>query len=292
MTEFVSEELIPQAAALDHDPARMRRVWANFVERGLHTQLDLFGTLPLLALHSGAFAFLALQQLVAGCPEQPAGVAFGHLRNPNGPAPLWSEGRVSGTVPWLTGAGIFPMVLLGFRLPDGSEVRAWVEAQDRPEFRHSATFPLLAIRGANTVSVAVDSLEVPESAFVSVQPLGTQSQSDAAGVLYQTPLMLGNLHASLRLIEASGRGDLAKAKALVARLEAALRAKNAARNGPALRAHAGDLSVRLARLACMACGSSSLVTGHAAERIYREALVFSLMAQTDTIVDDAFKEVS
>lgn len=291
MTEFVSKELAPQAAALDHDPARMRRVWESFVERGLHTQLDLFGTLPLLAQHSGAFAFLALQQLVAGCPEEPAGVAFGHLRNPHGPAPLWSEGHVSGTVPWLTGAGIFPKVLLGFRLPDGSEVRAWVEAQDRPEFRHSAPLPLLAIRGANTVSVAIDSLDVSESAFVSVQPLGTQAQNDANGVLFQTPLMLGNLHASLRLIEASGRGELAKARAVVAQLETELRAENAARNGSALRARAGDLSVRLARLACMACGGASLVTGHPAERVYREALVFSLMAQTDAIVEDAFEEL-
>ncbi|WP_309717560.1 hypothetical protein [Armatimonas sp.] len=291
MRHFAEEFLAPQAALLDTDPDAMRAVWQAFVARGLHQELDFFTTLPLLTEYSGAFAFLALQQRVAGCPDVPAGVAFGHLRNPQGPAPLWSEGRVSGTVPWLTGAGIFTRVLLGFRLTDGSEVRAWVEAQDRPEFRHSAPLPLLAIRGSNTVSVALNNLDIPESAFVSVQPLGTQSQSDAKGVLYQTPLMLGNLHASLRLIEASGRGALAKAYAIVAQLEVELRAENAAQNGPALRARAGDLSVRLARLACMACGGGSLVTGHPAERVYREALVFSLMAQTDAIVNDAFEEL-
>lgn len=292
MKGFVAELVAPQAAQLDHDPEMLRTVWEEFVRRGLHLQLDFFTTLPFLAEHSGAFAFLALQQRVAGCPDPPAGVAFGHLRNPHGPAPLWREGRVSGTVPWLTGADLFAKVLLGFRLPDGSEVRAWVPAHDRSEFRHSAPLPLLAIRGANTVAVTLREVAVEESLFVSVLPRGTQAQNDARGVLYQTPLMLGNLRASLRLMEQSQRGDLAKAQELVAQLTAALQAENAQEHGPVLRARAGDLSVRLARLACMACGGGSLLTGHPAERLYREALVFSLMAQTDAIVDNAFEDLS
>lgn len=292
MKRFVAERVAPQAAQLDHDPQALRAVWEEFVRRGFHLQLDFFTTLPLLAEYSGAFAFLALQQRAAGCPDPAAGVAFGHLRNPQGPAPLWSEGRVSGTVPWLTGAGSFAHVLLGFRLTDGSEVRAWVPANDRPEFRHSTPLPLLAIRGANTVTVALRELAVDESTFVSVQPRGTQAQNDASGVLYQTPLMLGNLRASLRLIAQSQRGDLAKGQELVGQLETALYSENARECGSALRARAGDLSVRLARLACMACGGGSLLTGHPAERLYREALVFSLMAQTDAVVDNAFEELS
>lgn len=295
---FAQEILSPSAARLDHDRTALKDVWDAFVAQGLHRfeGMGLFDVLPLLAQHSGAFAFVALQQLVAGSQDPPAGVAFGHLRNPSGPAPLWYDGLVSGPLPWLTGAGLFERVLLGFRLQDGSEVRAWVFAQDRPEFRHSAPLALIALSGTDTRSVTCTNLEVPKSAFLSVKPPGTEAREATLGVLGQTPLMLGALRASLRLLQESGRGDLALAQAKVATLEAEIsRAYSngtAGTVGPALRARAGELSVRLARLACMACGGVSLVTGHPAERLYREALVYNLMAQTDSIVMDAFKELT
>lgn len=269
LARFAEEALTPNAARLDHDRAALKETWS---------------------------AFVALQQLVTGCQDPPAGVAFGHLRNPGGPAPLWQDGLVSGPLPWLTGAGLFERVQLGFRLPDGSEVRAWVAAQDRPEFRHSAPLSLIALSGTDTRRVMCTNLPVSERAFLSVKPVGTEAREAAQGVLGQTPLMLGALRASLRLLQDSGRGDLGLAQAYVATLEAeihhAYTSGTADTVGPALRARAGDLSVRLARLACMACGGISLVTGHPAERLYRETLVYSLMAQTDSILADAFKELA
>jgi alkylation response protein AidB-like acyl-CoA dehydrogenase len=61
--------------------------------------------------------------------------------------------------------------------------------------------------------------------------------------------------------------------------------------GPRLRAELGDFAVRLARLAVMAGGGGALTIGHPAQRLYREALLYSLMAQTDAIVGQAFEEV-
>ncbi len=49
--------------------------------------------------------------------------------------------------------------------------------------------------------------------------------------------------------------------------------------------------MRVARLAVMASGGGALAHGHPAQRLYREALLYSLMAQTDAIVGQAFAEV-
>ncbi len=295
LNTFISEVLTPGAAELDTDFARLKAAWSELVRRGLHRfeGQGLFEGAGALAEFSGAFAFLALQQQIAGSPESPAGVAFGHLRNPSGPAPLWKNGKVSGEVPWLTGAGIFGRVLLGFRLEGGSEVRAWVDATDRPEFRHSEPMKLIALSSTRTVRVSVSELLVSESAFISREPPGSMAQGDARGALGQVPLLLGNCRASVRLIERAGRGDAPKAVSALAKLEEdvkAARASGDALEGRCLRARAGELSVRLARLACLSCGGSSLLSGHPAERVYREALVFNLMAQTDQIVADAFEE--
>ncbi len=116
--------LEPIAAELDEDADRLAASYADFQAAGLNAfgsarmPLDAAGmirALAALAETSGAFAFLALQQFVANLsyPDNGEtvwprlGVAFGHLRNLNAPAPLWKEGRVNGPVPWLTGAGLF-----------------------------------------------------------------------------------------------------------------------------------------------------------------------------------------
>jgi hypothetical protein len=295
LNDFIQEVLVPSAARLDTDFELLKAAWDEFVARGLHRFEGrwLFEGSGVLAEFSGAFGFLALQQQVAGSPEVSAGVAFGHLRNPSGPAPLWQNGKVSGEVPWITGAGIFERALLGFRLGDGSEARAWVDATDRPEFRHSEPMSLIALFSTRTVRVEVRGLSVPEADFVSHEPLGTMAAGDARGALGQVPLLLGNCRASVRLIEKSGRGDVEKVRSALAQLEesvAAARASGDALTGRTLRARAGRLSVQLARLACLSCGGASLLARHPAERVYREALVFNLMAQTDQIVADAFAE--
>jgi alkylation response protein AidB-like acyl-CoA dehydrogenase len=119
------------------------------------------------------------------------------------------------------------------------------------------------------------------------------AEGDRRGALGQTPLLLGNCRASVRLIEASGRGDASGARERLSALEERItlaRASGDAIEGRRLRAAVGEWAVRFARLASLGCGGASLLEGHPAGRLYREALVFNLMAQTDDIVADAFQE--
>ncbi len=311
-----AQELRPDAQLLDQDANLLAEWYARFRTQGLHTgwsaRQPLSGkefclALAALARVSGAFAFVALQQFVANLSltnlvaedaEWPAvGVAFGHLRNPQGPAPRLEAGSAHGFVPWLTGAGIFPQVILGLRSTDDQEVYALVDATDRAEFRHSAPLSLVACAGSRTVSVQIEALRIEESALLKTQPAGTQARSDAEGVLYQTPLMVGCAQACQQLILASPRVGPAEAEqsrqATEALLNRVLQAfeTSTPEEGQRLRAELGDYAVRLARLAVMASGGIGLLHNHPAQRLYREALVYSLMAQTDEIVRYAFQEV-
>ncbi len=157
---------------------------------------------------------------------------------------------------------------------------------------------LVACSSTRTVSVQITDLPLDASRIVRVVPRGTQAEQDAEGVLFQTPLMLGCLAASLQLIQAAPRIEAAVRRrcaaavtALIEEVFDALATGAHSERGPLLRARAGDLSVRLARLAAMACGGPSLQRTHPAQRLYREALVYSLMAQTDAIANQAFVPV-
>ena len=61
--------------------------------------------------------------------------------------------------------------------------------------------------------------------------------------------------------------------------------------GRRIRAEIGDYAVRLARLAMMTQRGAAAAATSIAQLGYREAILFNLMAQTDEIVEDAFRSV-
>jgi hypothetical protein len=288
-SEF-AETLRHQSAVLDSDPSTLQAAYAVWRENGLCIA-DFHRDLALLSSVSGAFAFLILQETVAGTSQQ--GVAFGHLRT--GKGPRWQAGKVCGVVPWMTGAGFFPTVKLGVLLPDGSEAYTVVDAQDRPEFRYSPPMKLLACTSMQTVSVILDNLAVDESAWTRVDAPGSAARANASNLVGHTPLLFGNIHASLRQICAAPHlSDAAKNRAERAarqREEERQEARADPSLGGAFRARVADTAIRLATLMAMTGGSRSLQQGNDAERVYREALVFTQMAQTDEIVESAFETI-
>lgn len=305
-----------KAERLDTEEAVLAAWYARFVAAELHlgwsprrplSGREFCEALAILAESSGAFAFVALQQFVANAyladrmPQQAdwpcVGVAFGHLRNPHGPYPRWEGDGARGLVPWMTGAGLFPRTILGMRGPDEQEVYALVDATDRTVFRHSAPLALIACSGTRTLSVHVNGLPIAEDAILKQEPPGALERNDSQSVLYQTPLMVGCVRACRKLIRRLSRvGAFEQAQCETATEELLQRVYAAfegctPETGRQLRAELGDFCVRLARLAVMASGGAGLVRGHPAQRLYREALLYSLMAQTDPIVSQAFREV-
>lgn len=319
LAAFARDLLCDDAEAMDTNGDRRAACYETFQARGLNTGWSprqplapraFCEALATLSRASGAFAFVALQQIVANGmagdhfpqadPRPKLGVAFGHLRNPDGPAPVLANGRASGPVAWLTGltgAGVFGKIVLGLRTPAGEELLALVDGRDRPAFRHGPPLPLAACAGTRTVRVTVNDLAVGDSDILAVKPRGAMRESDAGGVLFQTPLLVGCVEACRDLIRISPRVTndekdrcAAATNALVGRVRDAFD-REKMDDGPRLRAQLGDFAVRLARLAVMASGGGALAHGHPAQRLYREALLYSLMAQTDAIVGQAFAEV-
>jgi hypothetical protein len=284
--ELIREE----SASLDNDNTSLHRAYHRWQEANLAVT-DFHPELAALASVSGAFAFLILQEAVAGKPGH--GVAFGHLRT--GKGPRWASGRVSGTVPWMTGAGFFHTVRLGVLLPDGSEAYTFIPAHDRPEFRHNKPMKLMACSSMQTVSVSLTNLAVSESDFTRIDTPGSAARANANGLVGHTPLLFGNIQASLSHICNAPRVSY-DAKARAASKMALLETQRTeALADPTLggkfRANAVDTAIRLATLAAMANGSASLQSNSDTERVYREALVFAQMAQTDAIVESAFETV-
>lgn len=281
--------------AVDHSPDALRTAFELFQTSGGVTHfreasaLENFHMLAAAARASGAFAFLVLQQFVASPWAEPGGpkvgVAFGHLRRVHPQALVAVDGRIEGNVPWMTGATFFDQVILGY--VDGSEeVRARVPAASREGFRHSAPMELLAMSATQTVSVEVQ-LEVPAE-ILCRDSVGSMAERDQFSLVWQTPLMVGSMLASLDELQGR-RAVVAKAEELIARLEQAVGWPPDFEEGLRLRSEAGEACVLLARLAMLERGAGSLHKGHPAGRRLREAMLYNLMARTPEIVDAAME---
>ena len=305
------------AERLDTDSDLLAGWYARFAAEELHlgwstrqalSSREFCEVLALLAESSGAFAFLVLQQLVANSklghslsenvPVPQIGVAFGHLRKAHGQTPRWDGNRVSGVVPWMTGAGIFEKVILGVRDENDNEIYVLAEATDCPAFRHSAPMNLVACSGTRTVSVTLSNFPIHANAILQTDPPGTLACNDSQSVLYQTPLMVGCIRACIKLVQNSaivGQAERLRCEEittnLLERVYSAFDTGCTPAMGRLLRAELGDFAVRLARLAVMASGGAGLLYTHPAQRLAREALLYSVMAQTPDIVTQAFQEV-
>lgn len=309
----------PQAEALDKDTRALDNVYREFCRLGLHTaglgefqipggSREWFETLTQLSAASGSVAWLAIQQYAMNPylaqlhadPWPALGGAYGQLRTGKvGIAPTWNHGKVSGRVPWFSGAGIFSIAVLGFFLCDGSEAYAAVDATSRPEFTFGETVPLAGCAATSNVAIEIRDLVIPENQFLQVNPPGTRAAQDEVGVLNMVPLTLGVCKRALEIIEESprvasdemgrcARGFEALTEAII--VESASPANMVRRHQ--LRSEAVQMAMNLARIATMASLPSGLRSDSPANRLYREALFFACVGgQTQVLsqaVDRAF----
>ncbi len=316
LREFASD-IRPICIEMDVKSAQCIKWYGEFVSRELHVGGsairpfagdDFCEALATLSEVSGAFAFLALQQFVANMvtfgrlektPFHPTmGVSFGHLRNPDGPAPKRLHGKVWGLIPWFTGSEIFTKTVFGFRDEEMQETLALISVVLNESFQPYIEMALIACSGTQTVRVEVRGIEIPESAILSVKPRGSMREGDAASVISHTPLLVGNIRSCIQLISMSdGLSQSAKLAAqsrtnfLLDCVREAFLNGVEPEEGRRIRAEIGDYAVRLARLAMMTQGGASVGVNSIAQLRYREAIIFNLMAQTDEIVEDAFRSV-
>jgi alkylation response protein AidB-like acyl-CoA dehydrogenase len=284
-----------------------------------------------IARYSGALAFLTTQHQSAvsmiGRGENPGlaaeylpymadgrklvGIGFSQLRRAGPPMmcaePVAGGFLMNGTVPWITGAGFFPEFLIGAALPDGQSVFGVVPLVDIPgEVKVSSPMRLAAMETANTVSAEFSGHFMPESKVTFFRPPNWIRNNDQINIALQGHFALGCAQAGIDIVRlaASKRGigflegaaealesELADCKAATAEAQLSVDEETTdERLG--VRAWAIELAVRCAHAGITASSGAANSLTHPAQRVYREALVYTVSAQTTPVMEATLRRIT
>jgi len=277
----------------------------------------------IVARVSGALAFLQTQHqgvsgMLAGSPNRALaeeylphthdgskliGVGFSQLRRPGPPVvrALKVAGgyEIEGRVPWVTGFGFFHEFVVGASLPDGQAVFGLVPLREAPGVRPTEPMRLAAMMAAGTVAVDLEGFFLPDERVIAVREVGWISNSDAINVAQQGTFAMGCAQAGIDVLATNAeRRKLGFAEEARSRLQAELDAmvieaeqwageasvENVSERLD-LRARMIDLMVRCAHAAVVSSSGMANSLDHPAQRIFREAMVFSVSAQTGPIME-------
>ncbi len=235
------------------------------------------------------------------------GIGFSQLRR-SGP-PIMRAARsdggyvLEGHVPWVTGWSIFPEFLVGAALPDGRSLFAIVPLTEQKGVCVSEPMELAAMESAQTVTVDFANFFISDRYVSSIAAPDWVRNNDQINVALQRHFALGCAQAGLDILgsaaEKKGLPSLREAhKSLASELDAC-RAAASADSAEELatdarleaRAWAIELSVRCAQAAVAASGGSANAMSHPAQRVYREALVYTVSAQTPPIMEATLKRL-
>jgi alkylation response protein AidB-like acyl-CoA dehydrogenase len=260
---------------------------ANFIAQGSNTALK--------AAH--------LPRMAQGLRAM--GVGFSHLRRRGKPcleAVACQGGYVlTGKLPWATGQGYFSHLVVGAALRDGpwpdpspgGSILAIIPFEDQADLAIACNPPmaLAALGVTGTVEMQLRDWFVADDQVIDHKPVDWLAQSDRRNVLKATAFLIGCSEAALDLLQQSS--DAAPSQRAWQRLSAAVQAQQQAiltaltkeaaapfEQQVKLRAEAIALCHRCAQAAVIASGGAANLLGHSAQRIYREALVFTVSGQT------------
>jgi alkylation response protein AidB-like acyl-CoA dehydrogenase len=232
--------------------------------------------------------------------------------------------RLNGLAPWVTGWGLMNQGVFGATLKDeqiaeaGDErfVYLWLPA-DRAEFPElfadavppdgdwggmtaSAPLPLCAMNASATVELTFENFYVPAVHRMSESNRHTMRRNDRNGVLGATVMPLGCAAGSLRLLcavaERRNIPAISRTAAALGREWHETRAEIQEWNGRTgdpdffthavnLRAHVIELGVRIAHAAVAATSGAANNRSNPAQRLFREAMFYTVQAQTLEVMD-------
>jgi len=248
--------------------------------------------------------------------EKLVGIGFSQLRRP-GP-PMISARRVpdghilDGAVPWITGWSMYPEFLVGATLTGGGDsLFAIVPFEDRDGdnggyIRVSPPMRLAAMESAMTVSAEFKDWFVPDEDTAFIKPADWIKTNDLINIALQGHFALGCAQGGLDVLKfaAEKRGadfilsahdklasELAQCKTATAAAQEAVGDSDQAQPESVMqrrllvRAWAIDLAVRCAHAAITASSGAANSLDHPAQRLYREALVYTVSAQTTPIME-------
>ncbi len=235
------------------------------------------------------------------------GVGFSQLRRGGDPIvkafPVADGYHIEGTVPWVTGFGFFQEFIVAATLPDGRAVYGvvpFVETvqQTGGTIVFSEPMELGAIASTNTVTATLTHWLLPEEDVVFIQPAGAIHENDKKNVLHHGFFALGCAKAGLDLVEVAYQtkqlpfiqGALNSLNEELTRCESAIIQASFPNSQTweeqlQLRAWAINLAQRCASAAVTVSSGAANYRYHAAQRVYREALVFTVSGQTIAVME-------
>jgi alkylation response protein AidB-like acyl-CoA dehydrogenase len=246
-----------------------------------------------------------------GTGERLVGIGFSQLRRRGAPVMRAERAetgyRLDGLVPWVTGWSFYPEFLIGATLPDGRALFGVVPLPTEPleHVRVSEPMRLASMEPALTVRVEFDGYLLAHERVATIKPAEWIRNNDQINIALQGHFAIGCAQAGLDILEEQARKKdlpfVAEAhRALCAELDRCRRATKEAQAALSeetteerlqVRAWAIDLAVRCAHAAVTASSGAANSTHHAAQRVYREALVFTVSAQTSAIMEATLRRL-
>ncbi len=242
-----------------------------------------------------------LRDMAAG--RHLVGVAFGHLRRPE---PMLRAEEVpggyvlSGVAPWVTGWPLLSGVVYGAVLPDERHVYVYVATEESESLRSSEPLPLCAMNASATTEVRLENRFVPDEDFIKFSSREEMARGDTNNIAGAVSPPLGCARASLKLLRRTA--EKRKIDFLTEAADALETEINACRtegfrwaDGPkdiseykpgalGARAWAIELAVRAAHAAVAASSGAANSLQHPAQRLFREAMFYTVIAQTQDVM--------
>lgn len=231
------------------------------------------------------------------------GVGFGHLRRPTAmlrAEPVSGGWRLSGIAPWVTGWPLLSGMILGATLPDERHLYVYVAAEESDTLRSTPPLPLCAMNATATTEVRLIDRFVPESDWVKESSREEMARGDESGIAGAVSPPLGCARGSLKVLRRAAEkrplpAIVDSADALAVEIDACRTNAYRWADGPkdipeykpnALKARAWaiELGIRAAHLAVTASSGGANALDHPAQRLFREAMFYTLIAQTTDIL--------
>ncbi|WP_324283092.1 nucleoside triphosphate pyrophosphohydrolase [Cyanobacterium aponinum UTEX 3222] len=289
------------------------------------SNLDFYSWQIMIAKYSGAFAFLQTQHQSAiaflnssdneilkekyltqiGKENYFYGVGFSHLRRKEKPlvsATVTEKGyELNGFIPWITGYDIFSHFIIGATLPDGQELYGIIPFQNQNSYLElSQPLQLCAMTSTNTVTGKLNNYLLRKEDIVTIKPRNNIHLKDQENILHHGFFPLGCTFASLRIIEENlVKLDYQEIKEtyfelknqvenLQEKMLTAMVDKNVSfAEKLKLRVEAINLAHKSAIASIITSKGTANIDSHPANRVYREALVYSVSGQTLPLLKDS-----
>lgn len=237
------------------------------------------------------------------------GIGFSQLRRTGDPIckAVAADGGyiLNGEVPWITGFGFFDEYLIGSVLTDGRAVFGFMPFQNAEGQTMSEPMHLAAMETCQTVTARLDQYFLPTAKVAFINDKDWMRKNDAFNIVVQGHFAVGCALAGADIVQdvANRKGfeflqeTAAKLYAEVEECRSALVAhqKDFAEDTAPLRlekrAWAIDLMMRCAHAGVVASSGAANYHTHPAQRVLREAIVFSVSAQTGPIMEATLRRL-